>query len=457
MVKSKILYFIIISILTYLYPPYVCATIQNNFIPVPKEYQKTRSRFFINDSAVIVADSKNIDTAKYLEDKIFKITGKRMRISEKRNNGEQAIILNISGDNFVPKNYELYDLTIETYTILINAQTKRGVFNGIQTLLHMLNTEAARFYFPGAKIHDYPTIKNRALYLSLTDDLGYFKEIIDKAAFLKFNTLIIRVDDMVKYDSHPEMSNKNAIEKMALKDIVDYAKSRYFKVIPAMQLLTHQQTLFKKKYPSLMLNEYTYDPSNEMVYKIAFDIMAEIINIFEPEYFHIGHDEVWGVAPNLAAKNPERILSPDMFAGHINKVYLFLKQKEIKTMIWGDMFLVPPDVLEMGRLSVIDQNNFRRTIDLIPRDVIINDWHYYENNKFPSVDYFQSKGFKVWGATWNNKDNIFAFSSYISRLKVKPSGMIATTWFNVGRRASKSIDNILEWSAQAYWSGGYYN
>jgi hypothetical protein len=121
-------------------------------------------------------------------------------------------------------------------------------------------------------------------------------------------------------------------------------------------------------------------------------------------------------------------------------------------MIWGDMFLRPSDFPEMNCNSLAEY--FYKAIDSIPKDIIIVDWHYSETKDFSSIDYFQKKGFQVLGATWKKKKNIFAFSKYVYSLKAKPLGMVATTWFHFNREERGIIDNILKWSAEAYWNGG---
>ena len=49
-------------------------------------------------------------------------------------------------------------------------------------------------------------------------------------------------------------------------------------------------------------------------------------------------------------------------------------------------------------------------IDLIPKDIVLCDWHYEtryagEPATYPSVRYFQEKGFRVWPSGWNSAEN----------------------------------------------------
>ena len=41
-------------------------------------------------------------------------------------------------------------------------------------------------------------------------------------------------------------------------------------------------------------------------------------------------------------------------------------------------------------------------IDLIPKDIVICDWHYSLQQDYPSVRLFQTKGFRVWPASYQD-------------------------------------------------------
>ena len=84
-------------------------------------------------------------------------------------------------------------------------------------------------------------------------------------------------------------------------------------VIPELKLLTHQEKLFQDKHPDLMFNKVTYDPNQEAVYGLVERHIDEIIEAINPDYFHIGHDEVKGfgsAARNFDIKLAKSIMPP---------------------------------------------------------------------------------------------------------------------------------------------------
>ena len=68
-------------------------------------------------------------------------------------------------------------------------------------------------------------------------------------------------------------------------------------------------------------------------------------------------------------------------------------------------------------------------IDLIPRDIVICDWHYEPRDDYPSVGYFQDKGFRVWPASWKNGKAAVALRDCASRkASDRLLGHLCTVW-----------------------------
>ena len=45
---------------------------------------------------------------------------------------------------------------------------------------------------------------------------------------------------------------------------------------------------------------------------------------------------------------------------------------------------------------------------MIPKDIIMCDWHYDRRNDYPPVRYFQEKGFRVLPSTWKTPEGAVA-------------------------------------------------
>ena len=281
-----------------------------------------------------------------------------------------------------------------------------------------------------------------------------------------FNLLIIIVNNKVQYDTYPEISSREGdsyfpvryydrpMPKSDLKDIVEYAKSKGFEVVPEVNFFSHQEKLFRKTHPELMFNEVTYDSMKSDTYKIVYAIIDELIEIFKPKYFHIGHDEVREFFISNS-DNKSNIPSYRDFAADINMISNYLQQKNISTMIYGDMLLHPDhfDIDEYYKKWLHgDTHNYYKAIDLLDKNIIIVDWHYWwGSDKFPTVDYFTSKGFRVLGSAWKDKETTNSFINYICNTNnSKVLGMIITAGHHFAWRESIVVEKIISNSIEAF-------
>jgi hypothetical protein len=71
-------------------------------------------------------------------------------------------------------------------------------------------------------------------------------------------------------------------------------------------------------------------------------------------------------------------------------------------------------------------------VDIVPKDIVICDWHYEPWDEFPSVRFLLEKGFPVWPASWNKEQSITRFIE-VARRDATPKmlGYLATTWGNM--------------------------
>ncbi len=63
---------------------------------------------------------------------------------------------------------------------------------------------------------------------------------------------------------------------------------------------------------------------------------------------------------------------------------------------------------------------------LPPPDVIITDWHYGSNEKYPSLNIFRGHGLQTIVATWHTPLNIRHFARAAAASKAH--GLLQTTW-----------------------------
>lgn len=282
------------------------------------------------------------------------------------------------------------------------------------------------------------------------------KWMVDRAHKYGFNGVVVTVTDGVELNKSPWKPLKNAWSREELIDWINYAKKHGMEVIPEIKLLTHQEKFLQKAHPALMYNFKTYNPLNAQVYNIVYPFLDEIIEIFNPSFVHIGHDEVVGhneKARNKLLKNKELMLPADLYLMDILKIHKYLTNKGINTAMWGDMLLSSDEFPNMKKNHLHGgKTGYGKLLrQKLPKDILIFDWHYFGAHKsFPSLKALQDEGFKVVGSTWKNKKTTQHFSRYASEHKAY--GMLATTWWHVQKKEWEKVDLILKESGNIFFN-----
>ena len=301
-----------------------------------------------------------------------------------------------------------------------------------------------------------------------TKELDAFTEFINKElAPRQVNTLILRVDFNYQYNSRPELRDAIALSKEEVKKIVAACKKNNIRLIPQINLLGHQswakqtQNLLRV-YPELdetphvkMPEVYkwpnadslyckSYCPLHPKVHDIVFPMVDEICEVFEASAFHAGMDEVFYIGdpkcPRCGGKD-----KAVLFAGEVKSIRDHLASSGKELWIWGDR-LLDGEATGLGMWEA-SKNNTHPAIDLIPKDVMICDWHYERADK--TAVYFAMKGFNVATCPWRNpsfavqqlNDMIDFRNESTPEMKQRFRGMIQTVWSGAGNFMKEFAEN----------------
>ena len=300
----------------------------------------------------------------------------------------------------------------------------------------------------------------RGICLSSPDPEGvdkFIDFISEELVPLKVNTLVILIDYGYEFKSHPELREENALSEQEVKKIVKACQEGDIRIIPQINLLGHQSWFqsvgqLLKAYPELnetphvpmeseskelkWPNEWglyclSYCPLHPDLHEIIFDVVDEIVEVFEAEAFHAGMDEVFYIGDDKCPRCQGRDKA-ELFAGEVTKIRNHLATNGTELWIWGDR-LLDGKTTGIG-LWEASYNNTHRAIDMIPKDVVINDWHYERPD--PTAIYFALKGFRVVTCPWRFPDvtktqlQIMIESKKYAPPAVKDNyyGMLHTTW-----------------------------
>jgi len=284
----------------------------------------------------------------------------------------------------------------------------------------------------------------------------FVKFINEELAPRGVNTLLLLVDYNYQYESYPQLRDSSSLSKADVKKMVAACKNNNIKIIPQINLLGHQSLA---NHPNKLLLQFpqfdetpyvkmpekyvwpncdrlyckSYCPLHPDLHKIVFAIVDELCDAFESEAFHAGMDEVFYLGDDKCPRC-SGVDKAELFAGEVNRIKNHLAEESRELWIWGDRLI---DGKSTG-LGIWEASfNFTyRAIDMIPKDVVICDWHYGRPEQ--TAVYFAMKGFRVLTCPWRRPQVAVAQTEDMSRfwkyatpeMKLRYYGMMQTTWMN---------------------------
>lgn len=357
---------------------------------------------------------------------------------------ESGSIKEITVKTKLPEFFELenklegYAIEITDTEITLYGENKNAVVFAAVTLLQMSEHEGI---YTG-RLCDAPDCSFRGyrVYLPGREYFDEFKKMVDMLAYYKYNTIIIEVGGAMEYKRHPEINkawkefadethkysgrtdeisqmcnwSKNSIHtenaegeiltQKEVRELVEYCRDRGLEPIPEVPTLSHTDyiCLAHPEIAERQDDPYpdTYCPNHPDTYKIVFDIFEEVIEVFEPKVLHIGHDEMYSscICERCRGLDPAK-----EYANDIIRLYEWLKERGIQTMMWGEKLL--PVVTESGKFyGGAGGIKFRGEKQLenhpvlfycqyyLPRDIIMLHWYYAFGIQYDYV--YHTHGYK---------------------------------------------------------------
>lgn len=230
------------------------------------------------------------------------------------------------------------------------------------------------------------------------------------------NLMIAELDYNYEYVSHPELRGEDPVSRETVKQIVALCRDLKIRLIPEFQCLGHQS--WGKKTFALLTKYPEFDetpghfPENKDIYcrswcplhpdlnPIIFQLFDELIEVFEADALHVGMDEVFLIGSEFCSRCKGKAPA-ELFAKAVNDYYQHLaKTRGVEMLMWGDR-LIDGAATGYGEWEA-SMNTTYPAIDLIPKDIIICDWHYERMRTYPSIPLFLDKGFRVLPTSFKN-------------------------------------------------------
>ncbi len=338
-------------------------------------------------------------------------------------------------------------------------------------------------------LYDLPIGNERGYRAFLPARAGFedFYRMVDFLATYKFNSIILEIGGAMEYRRHPKINEtwaefcrdmhrysgrtkeiqfktypwpKNSIHcdnaggdvltQEECRTLAAYCRSRGLKVIPECPSLSHVDFLVLA-YPELRErcedgHPDTYCPRHPDVYTYVFDILEEVIDVFEPEAVHIGHDETYsiGICPRCKGTPAYKLYAEDVI-----KIYSFLKERGIKTYMWGEKLLNARAGKE--RIGGAGHGIGTRHVpalfpcrDLLPRDITYLHWYWRFNEEYDKV--YHERGMT---AVYGNLDALLV-ENWNKRRDAGINGGFVSNWGSFEAEYMQRNCQYFELFASAY-------
>lgn len=373
------------------------------------------SSFKIGNDSTVVSEL-DCYAVKYAQKAVSKCFDNGKKIVVKLSLGVSDDLKSQIGDAYIECD-EAYVIDIKSDSINICSSGTRGLIYGVSTLKQLIDSDNIKEML----LFDAPdkAVRGYRVYLPGKESLDAFEAMIDTLVYYKYNSVIMEVGGAMEYKRHPEINEKwvefcthvnsipgeaNRIQRETpqmqyakdsihsengggsyisqddVRRIVKYCKEREITIIPEVPSLSHSDYIVMA-HPDLNERVYdqypdTYCPSNPKSYEIVFDIIDEVVDVFQPEYLNIGHDEVYTIAlcDKCTGKDPV-----ELFVGDIVKINDYLHTKGVRAMMWCDKLLhayvdgIPVGGSYREEFGIPEMYPSR---EKLPNDIILLNWYW---------------------------------------------------------------------------------
>ncbi len=329
---------------------------------------------------------------------------------------------------------EAYLLSAESNRVVVAGGDPAGRFYGLMSLAQLIRAGKGRAV-PACVIQDRPALALRGL----SDDISRgqvstqndFERLVRFLARYKMNLYMPYLEDMFALKSHPDFgAGRGALTAAEVQSLAAFCAGLHVRLVPAFQTLGHYDNylLDPDNFP---LAEFPgaqcLSPAVPEIYPFLGQALSELCAAFPDSFVNVGCDETWDIGRGKSRAWVRRENLAAVHAAHYRKVHDQVRSLGRSMLMYGDIILNNPKILEAG---------------VLPRDIVIVDWHYESAADYPSVAKFRAAGFKVlvspglsnwsrfypfWGTALDNIQNMTR-----AGLREGALGALTSSWCDFG-------------------------
>lgn len=463
---------------------------KNAYLFKPRRYDKKNNKIGFASEVIL-----NVGADSY-------INSLAKRISAKGNEKKTLECSKISAFESVPESIikELgseYCENPEGYAIILDkeikiyAQSRQGIIFALSTIEQLIDYDGLYEGF----LYDYPDrpVRGYKLFTPGKDCIDDFKRVVDMLVYYKYNTIMIEIGGAMEYKRRPEINKawekyaaqfvghsgltkeiqvrtypwkKNSthvdnggasfISQETMRELIEYCRQRGLDVIPEVPTMSHSDYILAA-YPHL--NERiedkhpdTYCPSNPETYEVVFDIIDEVIEVFNPTYVNICHDELYSVAICDRCKGKSPV---DLYVNDINKINRYIRAKGPRTVIWAEKLLKA--MAPYGPVGGSGTGDWRvpplyECAGKIDKDVMMMNW-YWMLCDISFDDVYYKNGYEMY---YGNLDTS-RLDDYRLRMKKGALGGFLSNWGSLKEEyMQRNVQTFsIVFNALCFWSSEY--
>ena len=367
---------------------YTCGVQTNVFsiIPKPVHLEQKNGKFIIDAQTKIIISSENEEVrniGEYLGDIILTSSGKRLDIITKYESYAELKKIEFSLQSNSDLGAEGYQIKVDKDSVVLTASAPAGLFYAVQTLRQLLPAEIEKkdssqdlnLSLPALEIEDKPRFPWRGMLLDCGRHFmskDFVKRYIDLLAYHKMNRLHWHLTEdqgwrieIKKYPKLTKIGSWRTYEDGSryggfytqedIKEVVDYASSRYVLVIPEIEMPGHSVAALAA-YPQYSctggpfkvetqwgVHKDVYCAGNEATFDFLEDVLTEVLELFPSQYIHIGGDEVpkdrWRICKKCQARIKSENLKDEyeLQSYFITRIEKFLLARNRRLIGWDEI------------------------------------------------------------------------------------------------------------------------
>lgn len=372
-----------------------------NLLPQPKVSVWNEENFCLNYRARIVLETEDQSSflyAKMLQSEVKKATGMKLAVLRGKARTYDICLCTQQGcmgeDASSLKREQGYQLMVTEEQVIVRAETKEGMFYGVQTLRQIIRQKGAMI--PYCRIEDWPDYRERGFYHDVTRGrvatLDTLKDMVDHLCLYKMNQFQLYIEHTYLFRDFSELwRDDTPLTAEEIMELDSYCRERNIDLVPSLASFGHLYKLLRTKHFEGLceLEESRKDPfsfrgrmlhhtlnaADKRSMELSKKMIEEYMALFSSNYFNICADETFDLGKGRSKQLKEEIGLEHLYMNYVKELCTFVIGKGKIPMFWGDIICGFPEMIQE-----------------LPKETICLNWGYSPEQSDEPVKKLASAG-----------------------------------------------------------------